>query len=438
MDIHIPFRLPSLREFSRDARLLILVAGLTAISFFGVHSLLRSLYLLRLGFGTEYLGAYYAVGALTFMAMGVPSGMLGQRFGTRRVMLVAGWLVTLGMLIFPVTQLIAQRWPDSLLLPAWPFVSQLVLTVGWSMYNVNTVPALMAVTRDHNRSSAYALTSALRSLGTFLGTLAGGALPAVFARLFGLDPTLQSPTPYSYALITGALLGLLAIMPLGRIRTGQAPDADGDAIRQRGPFPFAIVASIILYVFLRHTAWTTCQAFCNPYMDEGLKLSTATIGALTGAGQAAAVAGSLLIPRFSRRWHHGWIVVLSTAILGVSLALLGLWSHWLAAGLGLLGVQVAASIWLPALQVFQMELVDEGWRGLSYGAVTMAMGSGFGSMSLVGGYYIEARGYRPLFGLGVILAGVASLVMAVITLRATQAVAPDPGRCAGELPEASS
>ncbi len=438
MDRHIPFRLPSLREFGHDARLLILVAGLTALSFFGVHSLLRSLYLLRLGFGTEYLGVYYASGALTFMAMGVPSGALGQRFGTRKVMLAAGWLVTLGMLMLPATQLIAQRDQLSALLPLWPFISQIVLTVGWSMYNVNTVPALMAVTRDHNRSSAYALTSALRSLGTFLGTLAGGALPSVFARVLALDPTLRSPTPYSYALITGALLGLLAITPLGRISGGQAPGRDHAATGQRGPFPFVIVAAIIGYVFLRHTGWTTCQAYCNPYMDEGLGLSTATIGVLTGIGQAAAILGSLLIPRLSRRWHHGWIVVLSTAILGTSLALLGLLPHWFAVGLGLLGVQVAGSIWLPALQVFQMELVDEGWRGLSYGAVTMAMGSGFGSMSLIGGYFIDARGYRPLFGIGVILAGAATLMMTGITLRATRRPARDPPRQASKLPETPS
>jgi predicted MFS family arabinose efflux permease len=91
--------------------------------------------------------------------------------------------------------------------------------------------------------------------------------------------------------------------------------------------------------------------------------------------------------------------------------------HWSTAGLGLLGVQVSSAVWLPALQVFQMELVTEGWRGLSYGAVTMAMGLGFGSMSLVGGYVIEAQGYRTLFAVGVGLALAATVVMAAISQR---------------------
>jgi MFS family permease len=404
--------LPNLREYGHDARLLILVSGLIAVSFFGVHSLLRGIYLLRLGFGPEYLGLYYAAGAATFMAMGMPSGALGARFGTRKVMLLGLWLTTAGMALLPVSQLLSGSVSG-----VWPIVSQVVLTSGWSMYNVNTVPALMVVTTDSNRSSAYALTSAMRGLGTFLGTLIGGALPGLYALLGGFDHSLVDPEPYSYALLTGALAGLLALGPVSRTRGGQQPPAESGVARDRGPFPLLLVISLVAYVFLRHTGWTTCQAFCTPYMDTDLALATSVIGVLTSVGQVAAILGAFMIPRLARRVHHGWIVALSTAVLCVSLLLLALVPHWAAVSLGLLGVQVSASLWLPALQVFQMELVTEGWRGLAYGAVTMAMGSGFGSMSLFGGSYIEAQGYRSLFVLGVGLSAVATVVMGAITRR---------------------
>ncbi len=415
MDTHIPARLPALQDFSHDARLLIIVSGLTAVSFFGIHSLLRSLYVLRLGYGPAYVGAYLASGALTFMVMGIPSGVLGQRFGTRKVMLAGGWITAGGMLLLPGSELLSGRARD-----LWPFVSQIVLTIGWSMHNVNIVPALMAVTHDFNRSSAYALTSALRGVGTFLGTLLGGALPELYARLLDLDPglrasVLDSPTPYSYALLTGGLLSLLAIAPLGGIQGGQPTPSGSEAERQRGPFPFLAIAAMIVYVLLRHTSWTTCQAFCYPYLDEGLALSTSAIGVLTSIGQLAAIMATLSMPSLARRWHHGWIIVLSTALLATSLALLSLTPHWSAAGLGLLGVQVSAALWLPALQVFQMELVNEGWRALSYGAVTMAMGLGFGTMSLFGGYLIEAQGYSQLFAIGIALALASTILMAAIT-----------------------
>ena len=419
MNTRLPLRLPSLRDFGRDARLLILISGWTAVSFFGVFSLLRTLYILRLGYGPAYVGAYLSAGALTFMVMGVPSGMLGERFGTRRVMLVGSWLWMIGMGLLSLTELLQPPLRD-----LWPFVSQIVLTLGWSAMQVNTVPALMAVTQDFNRSSAYALTSALRGVGTFIGTLAGGALPGLFAVLFGLDRALESATPYGLALLLGSALGSLSIILLARIEGGAAAPPERAAVQQRGPFPILPVAVMILYVWLRHTGWSSCQAFCNPYLDTELALPTSALGLLTSVGQVAAIGATLMIPRLAERWNHGWVIAGSTALLAGSLATLAFLPHWSTAGLGLLGVQVSSAIWLPALQIFQMELVTEGWRGLSYGAVTMAMGLGFGSMSLAGGYVIEAQGYRTLFAAGVGLALAATVVMAAISQRRQAKVVP--------------
>ncbi len=193
-------------------------------------------------------------------------------------------------------------------------------------------------------------------------------------------------------------------------------------VRQRGPFPLLPVAAMIVYVFLRHTGWTTCQSFCTPYLDTELRIPTSTIGLINGVGQVAAIGVAFLIPRLSERWDYGWIVTASTGILSVSLGILATASHWSTVGFGMLGIQVAASLWLPSLQVFQMELVSEGWRGLSYGAVTMAMGSGFGSMSLFGGYFIDAHGYQKLFGLGIGLAAAGTVLMAAISHRVSRSM----------------
>jgi MFS family permease len=408
-----PIRLPSIHDFSHDAQQLILATGLIAVSFFGVFSLLRSLYLLRLGFGPPYVGIYFAAGSLTFMAMGMPSGLLGQRLGTRTAMLAGAWITLFGMALMPALVTLVPR-----LSHIWPLVSQVVLTVGWSMVNVNTVPALMAVTHERNRSSAYAMSSALRGIGTLAGTLIGGALPGLFAGIAGLS--VDDPAPYSYALLSGAALGLLAIPSLAKVRGGQRARTGDPAEKERGPFPLLLVAAMIVYVFLRHTGWTTCQAFCTPYMDAELRISTAAIGTITGAGQVAAILATFLIPRLAERWHHGWIVAASTAIQVASLTLLTLVPDWFAVAVGLLGVQLSSALWLPALQVFQMEQVSEGWRGLSYGAVTMAMGSGFGAMSLFGGYFIQARGYPALFTLGIVLSAGGTVVMSAISRRVTR------------------
>ena len=106
--------------------------------------------------------------------------------------------------------------------------------------------------------------------------------------------------------------------------------------------------------------------------------------------------------------------------LAVCLLPLALIPHWAAVGLGRLGILVLSAIWMPALQVFQMELVDGRWRSMAYGAVSMAMGLGFGSTSLMGGYIVAASGYRSLFTLGVGLSLSGAALMGYILKRSSK------------------
>ncbi|MEZ4659211.1 MAG: hypothetical protein R2911_16740 [Caldilineaceae bacterium] len=76
----------------------------------------------------------------------------------------------------------------------------------------------MVVTSAENRNSAYALSSTLRSLGTLIGTLSGG-LPGLFG--FLLSQELSDTGPYRWALWLSAVLALLALVPLGRLRRAE-------------------------------------------------------------------------------------------------------------------------------------------------------------------------------------------------------------------------
>jgi len=272
--------LRTFREFSRDARLLIAASGIISVSFFGVQMLLKLLYVIRLGYGPEYVGWYNATGALVFMAMGLPSGALGARFGTRRVMIAGGIGAVLGMALLPTTEFVP-FWAQSV----WPFVSQVFLTCGWSLFTVNMVPALTAATTDSGRQHAYALNNALVGLGTFCGTVIGGLLPGMFGSLLRID--LDQAAPYRWALLVGASLGIAALLPLTLIRSSSSGSTRAQ-VQRRGRFPVLAVVPVLLYIYLRHAGWATCQAFCNAYMDTELRLPTASIGLLTGIGQAIA------------------------------------------------------------------------------------------------------------------------------------------------------
>ena len=397
-------KLPSLHDFSRDAKLLIAVTGILAIGFFGIVALLRVIYVLRLGYGPEYIGFFSATGALTYMSMGIPSGALGARLGTRKAMLIGGIIAVAGMTLLPLTEFVPLALRDF-----WPFFSQVILTIGWSMCNVNLVPALMASTNEWNRNAAYALSSAFRETGTLVGTFIGGLLPATFASLFA--QSLDGPAPYRFSLWVGALLAALALIPLSRIKKGAVPAAKMHTDQPRSRVPILPIALMAIYIYIRHAGWATCQSFCNAYMDTDLQLSTSSIGLITSVVQVAAIIASLLTPRVMTRYNNGGTLLLTTVGVAVSLLPMGLIPHWAAAGVGRIGFQVASAMWIPVLQVFQMELVDSEWRALTYGIASMAMGFGFGSFSLIGGYIIEAFGYRRVFLVGAGLELVAAAVL---------------------------
>ena len=407
-------RAPDVPRFSRDAKLLLAVSGVFAVSFYGVHIMLRILYVLRLGHGPEYIGLFGAAGALTYMGMSLPGGALGGRFGARRVMLAGGVIAVIAMGLFPLTEYMP-IWAQY----HWPIVSGMVLTMGWSLVNVNLVPALMATTTPENRKSAFAINSALRGLGTFLGTVTGGLLPALFASL--ISRSLDDPAPYRLALWVGAALGLVALLPLvlvGEVRS----TATKERSQACGPFPLLPILLLVAHVYLSHGGWATSQAFFNAYMDTVLQMPASSIGLITGAGQLAAVLAPLLAQRLTARRGEGWTMMATSVGIAISLVPLAAMSHWAAAAVGRIGILAFSAAWMPALQVYQMETVAPEWRSLAYGAMSMAMGFCYGSVSLAGGYIIAASGYRSIFTLGIGLSAAGALVMQGILRRHRSAV----------------
>jgi predicted MFS family arabinose efflux permease len=274
------------------------------------------------------------------------------------------------------------------------------------MYNVNLVPALMAVTTEEERSSAYAVNGGLKGIGTFLGTTVGGMLPGLFANAFTLS--LDVPRPYGYGIWVSVLVGLIALIPVTRLGGLEGPEPTGHA-EADVRFPVLPVASMLLYVYLSHSGWAITRAFSSAYMDTVLDLPAAQIGLITSVGQFVAILSPLATPWLARHRGNGWALTMSTVGMGVSMLPVALIPHWAGAGLGNTGVLALAAIRMPALQVFQMELVDARWRALAYGAASMAMGFSFATFSFGGGYIVAAFGYRALFllGLGMSLAGAA-------------------------------
>jgi predicted MFS family arabinose efflux permease len=231
-------------------------------------------------------------------------------------------------------------------------------------------------------------------------------LPGLLATALGTS--LAQPVPYRYplliaaAVLTSAVFVLLAAREPCSTSVLDKQTQDQAAVGR----PVATIAFLAFIGFLRVMGEGTPRSFINVYLDVGLGVPTAQIGALVGVARLLAVPAGLVMPSIVARWGKGRTVALGALGVALSVLPLALVPHWLAAGLGLVSMTALAAVARSALIVFAMEAVAPRWRAAMSGATTMSASVSWAATAYGGGYLISKMGYR-----GVFLVGAASTVV---------------------------
>ncbi len=389
-------------------RLMLAVMILSALMM-GVSGVTRVLFILRLELGTEFFGIYNAFGAIGYMGMALPAGMLSARLGLKKSMLLGVSVAMVGFVLAPLVEFTPRTWWVTYLL-----FTQLCAAGGFAIFSVNASPAIMATTGPDNRSKTYGLYSASRNCGTLVGMLIGGVLPTILATY--LEASLDTTEPYRIALLGTSFCTVFSLWAVTRFRDvrdvpsqahGSAPDV----------FPVLPMSLIVMFVIFSQGAVAVCHSFCNAYMDEQLQLSPQFIGTLGALGQLCAVIIPIAVPRLRQRWDNGTLLIFAS--LGSALMLVPLFflEHWLVAGLGRMGVMAMAAIWMPVIQIYQMEMVPQSRRPLAFALLSMALGINYGILSFFGGYIITLWSYSILFLVSCIITLVGSLILLLVMRR---------------------
>ncbi len=377
------------RDVNPDARRLMVATMILSSLMMGVGSVTRALFVLRLGLGTEFFGTFNAFGAVGYMGLAVPAGMLSRHIGLKRSMMLGAAVFVMGFVGGTLVEsLPAAYWVT------FALAMQLVLAGGFAMFSVNASPAIMSTTQPHNRSKIYGAVSAARNFGTLVGMLVGGFLPTILAR--SLDLSLDSTDPYRLAMLSCAVIVVPGIYAITRFREERQPQTQ-HKFDNRTMFPIMPVGMILIYVIFSQGAVAVCHSFCNAYMDEELRLSPGAIGILGALGQLCAVIVPFTVPRLSRYMNNGNLLAMASMGTAFMLLPLSLIEHWAGVGLGRLGVMSLSAIWMPVVQIYQMEMVQREWRPLAFALLSVALGLNYGTLSYFGGRVISHWGYPTLF-----------------------------------------
>jgi len=365
---------------------------------------LLNLYLLRLGYDLKFVSLVNAVGQLSFVVSSLSSGLVGRRWGNRRMMILGAGLSLVGYGLLPLL-----RFNQVPLQSIWLLASYALAWSGIAVIIVNMTPYLMDVTNLEERNYVFAMVGVLLALSGFVGNLVAGVLPILFVRTLGL--TLDQPAPYRFPLLLGAIAVIPCLLTLSLTRDiGAETQREAEVTGGRDtadPLPFELIIVMMLVILLVRTGDGAARTFFNVYLDTALHVSTTLIAMISAVAQLLAVPAALLAPLLIARLGLGRAIVLGSLGIALSLLPLALVPRWEAVGLGLAGVIVLTSIMAPAFTVFHQEIMPLRWRTTMSGSATLARGLGWSSIALIGGYIITNLGYRSFFltGAGLVAAG---------------------------------
>lgn len=197
--------LARLRDFSRNARLVLVYASITGLAF-GVFQFLYNFYVISLGYDERFIGTLQTVASLSAIVMAIPAAYIAERFSQKRLMVataaIAG-ISYLGMVLFPMT---------------WSLILfRMLAGIAMSVRQVATAPFLMANTKEGERQWVFSFEFGLLTVASFFGNLLGGMLPTWLGSQFDAGPT--DALSYRLALGSMVFVAILAMGPLLAIRS---------------------------------------------------------------------------------------------------------------------------------------------------------------------------------------------------------------------------
>jgi predicted MFS family arabinose efflux permease len=297
------------REFSRNARLVLLALALIGISY-GAFSTLFNLYIIELGYDEAFLGLLIAVSAGFGAVVSVPCGLLVDRMGARRGLLLGTAITAIGIVI------------ETTIVVAWVLlVGAAIAAVGVVFIFVAQAPFFAANSTERDRMHLYSVAAAVFVAMSIIGSLFAGFFPDVLDFLW---PGLTIAETYRFTLLASGAISGLSLYALLQLRETGRPDlppTSREVVSQC--FHSPAVRRLVLTGLFLSLGGGLIVPFFNVYFQQELGASTGMIGLIRALGITVTVAGSLGAPWLGGRLGLVWAVIIARLLSAPFLLLMG-------------------------------------------------------------------------------------------------------------------
>jgi MFS family permease len=375
--------LDAARAFTPQARGFLLAEFLAWLGH-GVFQVLFNLYLVEGGFQESFVGRAVSLHAAGVALAAIPAGMLADRWGRSRSLV-------LGAVIDGAGQLIRASSLDPGVLLGASFLSG----VGQSVLAIAAAPFITEHSSPKERTHLFSAYFAAALIAGVVGAMLGGWIPPLLRALpAGFDPGALGS--YRIALVVGGLFVLGAALPLAEVaRAGEKPVVHGGERLTRADV--RLVAPTGLNALLVGAGAGLVIPFMNLYFARRFDCSSAQIGSFFSAAQVVTAFASLLAPAVARRFGKLRTAVSSQLLSLPFLVTLGFESHLpIAVGAFLIRATLMQAS-TPLMTAFVMEVLPSHLRARASSLVNLAWNVGWAVTATFAGMIIERFGYDVPF-----------------------------------------
>jgi MFS family permease len=380
------------RAFSRPARVY-LFAEFLIWTAHGIFSVLFNLYLVEAGHAESFVGRAISMNALGLAIAALPAGMLAERWGRTRCLLLGAVLEGIGHVV-----------RASVLAEPSILASGFVIGTGQALFQIAAAPFLTEHSTPRERTHLFSTFFASALLAGVLGSALGGALPRLVQ---ALAPATSLFSAYRVGLFAGAAIALSAVLPIAGLRNVVERPLNHGAVpvtrEQWGRlFPIGLNAALI------GIGAGLVIPFMNLYFKDRFNCSSAQIGAFFSIAAIFTAAAALLGPALARRFGKLRTAIASELLSLPFLVTLGAERHlpgavgsfWMRATL----MQAAT----PLLQAFVMEALPPALRAKASSTINLVWNLGWAASAVAAGTVIERYGYAMPFYITAVLYFVAA------------------------------
>jgi MFS family permease len=356
-----------------------------ALMAFGnsVHGLLFNLFLRESGLKEGVMGSLASTTSLGTALMAFPAAFVLERFAAKPL-LITGLLISALSYISQVLSTNVELYTLFGLLGA----------MGFAIFNISVAPFIFRHTHPDQRVYAFTMNSAAVMGSQLLGFLVGGQLPDVLRSLF---PNLMMLDAYRYAMAIALGITFLSLWPYGRILRAPVPKLSRKFIGGLKEKDWRMLGKLIGPKVSIALGAGMIIPFMNVYLSKRFELGSATIGTAFGVLQLCMFSGIFMAPMLVNRLDRLRFMMF-TALLSVPFMLTMAMASSVALVLGSFFIRgMLMNMSGPVTSLFEMERVKEQECLFASSMLIFCYNAAWTLSSQVGGWLIEAHGFRTSF-----------------------------------------